>query len=58
MAWVHAGDSTDVRQSLVEEQIAKPALITIVNTNSPLRLDGPMIEGLFEMATHLSLIHI
>lgn len=36
----------------VEEQIAKPALITIVNTNSPLRLDGPMIEGLFEMAEH------
>ncbi len=34
------------------EQIAKPGLVTIVNTNSPLRLDGPMIEGLFEMAAH------
>jgi trimethylamine--corrinoid protein Co-methyltransferase len=33
-------------------QIAKPGLVTIVNTNSPLRLDGPMIEGLFEMAAH------
>ncbi|MCK6454467.1 MAG: trimethylamine methyltransferase family protein [Alphaproteobacteria bacterium] len=30
----------------------EPGLITIVNTNSPLRLDGPMIEGLVEMATH------
>jgi trimethylamine--corrinoid protein Co-methyltransferase len=33
-------------------QTEKPALITIVNTNSPLRLDGPMIEGLIEMAAH------
>ena len=29
-----------------------PALITIVNTNSPLRLDGPMGDGLIEMARH------
>jgi trimethylamine---corrinoid protein Co-methyltransferase len=30
----------------------KPTLITIINTNSPLRLDGPMSEGLIEMAIH------
>lgn len=28
----------------------EPSLFTIVNTSSPLRLDGPMIEGLIEMA--------
>ena len=38
-------------------QIAKPGLVTIVNTNSPLRLDGPMIEGLFEMAAHGQVVH-
>jgi trimethylamine--corrinoid protein Co-methyltransferase len=29
----------------------EPSLMTIVNSNSPLRLDGPMSEGLIEMAT-------
>jgi len=29
-----------------------PRLFTIVNTSSPLRLDGPMIEGLLEMSRH------
>ncbi|HEX3428733.1 MAG TPA: trimethylamine methyltransferase family protein [Candidatus Limnocylindrales bacterium] len=29
---------------------AEPSLITIINTNSPLRLDGPMSEGLIAMA--------
>ena len=28
----------------------KPGLITIVNTNSPLRVDGPMLAGLLAMA--------
>jgi len=28
----------------------QPSLFTIVNTSSPLRLDGPMIEGAIEMA--------
>lgn len=28
----------------------EPSLFTIINTSSPLRLDGPMIEGLVEMA--------
>jgi trimethylamine--corrinoid protein Co-methyltransferase len=31
--------------------IREPTLMTIVNTNSPLRLDGPMSDGLIEMAT-------
>jgi trimethylamine--corrinoid protein Co-methyltransferase len=30
----------------------EPSLITIINTNSPLRLDGPMSDGLIEMALH------
>jgi trimethylamine--corrinoid protein Co-methyltransferase len=32
--------------------VAEPSLITIINTNSPLRLDGPMSDGLIEMALH------
>ncbi len=33
------------------EQLARePSLFTVVNTSSPLRLDGPMIEGVIEMA--------
>ncbi|MDX1604855.1 MAG: trimethylamine methyltransferase family protein [Candidatus Competibacterales bacterium] len=30
----------------------EPSLFTIVNASSPLRLDGPMLEGLIEMARH------
>ena len=29
---------------------AEPGLFTVVNTSSPLRVDGPMLEGLTEMA--------
>ena len=36
------------RDSLLEA----PSLITIINTNSPLRLDGPMSDGLLSMAEH------
>ena len=28
----------------------EPSLFTIINTNSPLKLDGPMLEGMTEMA--------
>jgi trimethylamine--corrinoid protein Co-methyltransferase len=35
------------RDALVRE----PSLMTIVNSNSPLRLDGPMSDGLIAMAT-------
>ena len=34
----------------MDEMIARPGLITLVNTNSPLRLDEPMSQGLIEMA--------
>ncbi|HET9680779.1 MAG TPA: trimethylamine methyltransferase family protein [Candidatus Limnocylindrales bacterium] len=34
-----------------EELVRRPSLMTIVNSNSPLRLDGPMSDGLIEMAT-------
>lgn len=30
--------------------LREPSLFTVVNTSSPLRLDGPMIEGMIEMA--------
>jgi trimethylamine---corrinoid protein Co-methyltransferase len=30
----------------------EPSCMTIINTNSPLRLDGPMGDGLIEMAKH------
>ncbi len=36
------------RETLVRE----PSAMTVINTNSPLRLDGPMGEGLIEMATY------
>ncbi|HEX5148688.1 MAG TPA: trimethylamine methyltransferase family protein [Candidatus Limnocylindrales bacterium] len=32
--------------------LREPSLMTVINTNSPLRLDGPMSEGLMEMALH------
>jgi len=35
-----------------EQLLAEPSVITVVNTNSPLRFDGPMSEGLVEMALH------
>ncbi len=33
-----------------EQLVREPSVITVVNTNSPLRFDGPMSEGLIEMA--------
>lgn len=40
------------------ELVEKPRLFTIVNTSSPLRLDGPMIEGVIEMARHNQVVVI
>ena len=31
---------------------SEPSVITVVNTNSPLRVDGPMLDGLMEMAEY------
>ncbi|HSJ33439.1 MAG TPA: trimethylamine methyltransferase family protein [Acidimicrobiia bacterium] len=40
-----------IARSISADQLRRePSLFTIVNTSSPLRLDGPMIEGLIEMA--------
>ncbi len=35
-----------------ETLLREPSLMTVINTNSPLRLDGPMSDGLIEMALH------
>ena len=32
--------------------VSEPSIHTIVNTSTPLRLDGPMIEGMIEMLRH------
>ena len=33
-----------------DEFVAQPRLMSIINTNSPLQLDGPMLTGIIEMA--------
>jgi trimethylamine--corrinoid protein Co-methyltransferase len=43
---------TLVRGVSRDELLREPSLITIINTNSPLRLDGPMSDGLMSMAEH------
>lgn len=35
-----------------DDLIDKPVFTTVINTNSPLQIDGPMGEGLIEMAKH------
>lgn len=35
-----------------EQMLREPSLITVVNSSSPLRIDGPMLEGVIEMARH------
>jgi trimethylamine--corrinoid protein Co-methyltransferase len=42
-----------IARRIDRDQLARePSLMTIINTNSPLRLDGPMSDGLIEMAIH------
>jgi trimethylamine--corrinoid protein Co-methyltransferase len=42
-----------IGRGITKEQLAKePSLFSIVNSNSPLRLDGPMLQGLMAMARH------
>ncbi|MGF1608548.1 MAG: trimethylamine methyltransferase family protein [Kiloniellales bacterium] len=44
-------EMTRIARGVTPEQFSRePSLFTIVNTSSPLRLDGPMIEGVIEMA--------
>jgi trimethylamine--corrinoid protein Co-methyltransferase len=50
---VDALEIVRIGRGLTYEQLAaEPSMFTVVNTSSPLRLDGPMIEGLIEMARH------
>ncbi|MCD2184234.1 trimethylamine methyltransferase family protein [Rhizobium sp. GN54] len=35
-----------------EQMEREPSLFTIINTSSPLRLDGPMLQGIIEMSSH------
>ena len=35
-----------------EQMLKEPSLFTIINSNSPLMLDSPMLEGIIEMAAH------
>ena len=40
-----------IARGIDEDQFYRePSLTTVINTSSPLRLDGPMIEGIIEMA--------
>ena len=42
-----------IARGVSKEQLAKePSLFSIVNSNSPLRLDVPMMQGLMAMAEH------
>ncbi|HEX9583785.1 MAG TPA: trimethylamine methyltransferase family protein [Gammaproteobacteria bacterium] len=39
-----------------DQLLREPSLFTIVNSSSPLRIDGPMLEGVIEMARHNQIV--
>jgi trimethylamine--corrinoid protein Co-methyltransferase len=42
-----------IARGITKDQLKRePSLFSVVNSNSPLRLDGPMLQGLMEMARH------
>jgi trimethylamine--corrinoid protein Co-methyltransferase len=42
-----------IARGIDRDQLARePSLFSIINSNSPLRLDGPMLQGMTEMAIH------
>jgi len=42
-----------IARGVGREQLARePSLFSIINSSSPLRLDGPMLQGMTEMALH------
>jgi trimethylamine--corrinoid protein Co-methyltransferase len=42
-----------IARGVSAEQFSRePSLITIINTNSPLKLDIPMLEGIIQMSSH------
>ncbi len=53
---VHVDDAIEVHcliRGIDRDALAAaPSVMTIINSNSPLRLDGPMSDGLIEMALH------
>jgi len=40
------------RQASAAQLLAEPSMTTVVNANSPLQYDRPMLEGMIEMARH------
>jgi trimethylamine--corrinoid protein Co-methyltransferase len=53
---VRISDSLEItriaRQATPAQLLAEPSMTTVVNANSPLQYDGPMLEGVIEMARH------
>lgn len=50
-------EMTRIGRGLSSEQLLRePSVFSIINTSSPLRLDGPMIEGLIELARHNQIV--
>jgi trimethylamine--corrinoid protein Co-methyltransferase len=46
-------DITCLVRGIDRDRLARePSVMTVINTNTPLRLDGPMSDGLVEMALH------
>lgn len=42
----------------MEQMEREPSLFTIINTSSPLRLDGPMLQGIIEMSSRNQVVVI
>lgn len=40
----------------MEQFVEEPSVLTIINTNSPLKLDVPMMEGIVQMSSHGQLV--
>ena len=51
VALAHAGGASTVTDAL-SGILHKPVMLGVVNVNSPLRYDGPMLEGLLALAQH------
>jgi trimethylamine--corrinoid protein Co-methyltransferase len=50
-------EMTRIAQGVSEQELAeRTCLFSIINTSSPLRLDGPMIEGLIELSRRNQLV--
>ncbi len=48
---------TRIARGISKEQLLEePSLLTIINTNSPLKLDIPMMEGIIQMSSHGQLV--